>query len=565
MPSAFSLKTISRRRWSYSERSASSQLSRALTITCRGKRIDREELFKYTNGRFLANEKKAVDRRYVNFDIDRLCAIAASTGSQHSPVRTIEKMEGGFSRALLLSKDDGSEIVAKIPFSIAGPPKYTTASEVAVLQYLHTHTQVPVPKVLAWNADSLNPVGAEYIMMEKAPGIQLFNVWADMSDLDQLCVVKQLTKLEGEITKIRFPASGSLYLRKSMAEDDTYVPLNQEVDPSGQFCIGPSCERGWSAVAKTASSRYNRGPWPTLSSFGIALAELEITLLRQNWTSTISAFDPPRGSYDEQIAVLEMTKEAMSRLDECTFINQASEPVLWHTDPHMGNIFVSEKDPSQIVSLIDWQSIIVLPIFIQARFPKMLPVEEDYALGMNNLPKLPQNYSEMDAKDKEYAEYKLKEARLAKLYELKLGLENNQAHKAFHMPSFLRELFIRCVEVSEEGVIPLRACLIELSSVWNDLGFTDQCPFNFSEDDLQKHEQQFERYRDYHNVHELARKILDTDSEGWISPYLDFATKQQQNEELLQEVMRQSIEYNKSPEEIRRIWPYLERSQDSQL
>jgi hypothetical protein len=44
-------------------------------------------------------------------------------------------MEGGFSKALLLSKEDGSEIIAKIPFSIAGPPKYTTASEVAVLQY----------------------------------------------------------------------------------------------------------------------------------------------------------------------------------------------------------------------------------------------------------------------------------------------------------------------------------------------------------------------------------------------------------------------------------------------
>jgi hypothetical protein len=44
-------------------------------------------------------------------------------------------MEGGFSKALLLRKEDGSEIIAKIPFSIAGPPKYTTASEVAVLQY----------------------------------------------------------------------------------------------------------------------------------------------------------------------------------------------------------------------------------------------------------------------------------------------------------------------------------------------------------------------------------------------------------------------------------------------
>jgi hypothetical protein len=63
-------------------------------------------------------------------------AIAASTGGQqNSPINAIEKMEGGFSKALLLRKEDGSEIIAKIPFPIAGPPKYTTASEVAVLKY----------------------------------------------------------------------------------------------------------------------------------------------------------------------------------------------------------------------------------------------------------------------------------------------------------------------------------------------------------------------------------------------------------------------------------------------
>ena len=33
-----------------------------------------------------------------------------------------------------------------------------------------SHTTIPVPKILAWNSDPKNPVGAEYIIMEKAPG-----------------------------------------------------------------------------------------------------------------------------------------------------------------------------------------------------------------------------------------------------------------------------------------------------------------------------------------------------------------------------------------------------------
>lgn len=71
----------------------------------------------------------------MKFDVDQLCAVAASAGRKYSPVLAIEKMEGGFSKALLLRKKDGSEIVAKIPSSIAGPLKYTTASEVAILKY----------------------------------------------------------------------------------------------------------------------------------------------------------------------------------------------------------------------------------------------------------------------------------------------------------------------------------------------------------------------------------------------------------------------------------------------
>jgi hypothetical protein len=129
---------------------------------------------------------------------------------------------------------------------------------------VNTHTQVPVPKVLAWNSDPSNPVGVEYIIMEKAPGVQLFKAWDDMSDADQFHFVLKLTELEGQIAKIRFPANGSLYLRESMGNSDAFVNLDSEIDPSGQFCIGPSCERGWHPQGTTTSlqSCFNRGPCP---------------------------------------------------------------------------------------------------------------------------------------------------------------------------------------------------------------------------------------------------------------------------------------------------------------
>jgi hypothetical protein len=78
----------------------------------------------------------------VRFDVEKLCAVAAAAGGKYSPIEAIEKMEGGFCKALVMRKEDGSEVVAKIPLSIAGPAKYTTASEVAVLEFGKTTTSL---------------------------------------------------------------------------------------------------------------------------------------------------------------------------------------------------------------------------------------------------------------------------------------------------------------------------------------------------------------------------------------------------------------------------------------
>jgi hypothetical protein len=226
----------------------------------------------------------------------------------------------------------------------------------------------------------------------------------------------------------------------------------------------------------------------------------------------------------------------------------------------MGNIYSKPEDLSHICSIIDWQSIVVSPLYLQARFPEFLSVDDDYVLGLTEEPKLPQGYDSMDANGKKLAALKFEDTKMSKFYELSTANQHLRTHYAFLMPQFTRELFIRCGEVSEEGVIPLRACLIEFADAWGELGFLGECPFSFSEEDRRQHHQQFQDYRDFHRVQEVARKLLSTDSEGWISPQLDFVERQRMNTELLQEVMRRSNEYNKTAEEIQSIWPFREKA-----
>ncbi|OJJ45135.1 hypothetical protein ASPZODRAFT_54014, partial [Penicilliopsis zonata CBS 506.65] len=94
-----------------------------------GEPIKREQLFAYTNGRFLVNEKEQVLKRYAEFDLDALCTLVSSLPSISSPIEKIEKMEGGFNKALLMTAINGKEVIAKIPCPRVVPPKYSTASE----------------------------------------------------------------------------------------------------------------------------------------------------------------------------------------------------------------------------------------------------------------------------------------------------------------------------------------------------------------------------------------------------------------------------------------------------
>lgn len=106
------------------------------------------------------------------------------------------------------------------------------------------NTTIPVPRVLSWSADRGNSVGAEYIVMEKASGVPLFRIWGDMTEFEKLQLIQNLTKLEAQLSAILFPAYGGLYLRDHLQNSGhRCLLLDDYVDPSQSFCIGPSPDR----------------------------------------------------------------------------------------------------------------------------------------------------------------------------------------------------------------------------------------------------------------------------------------------------------------------------------
>lgn len=261
-----------------------------------------------------------------------------------------------------------------------------------------------------------------------------------------------------------------------------------------------------------------------------------------------------QGTVKEQAHLLESTINLMRMLDSHPTLIKSGQPTLWHTDLHMGNIYVAPNESSQIVSMIDFQSLSVLPAFLQAQWPIFLKPPHSYIKGLVQS-KLPDEFDELDEESKLLAEREWSQAKLAKAYEVSTYLEDRVAHEAMNVPRVFRELFVRCGEVSEVGVIPLRACLIEIFQNWSTLGFTGQCPFSFTEEEIDTHEQQFIGYQAWHEVQRLAWECLDTDAEGWVAPEVDIAEKRKQNKELLS-MFIERMAGEKSPEEAMKMWPF---------
>jgi len=172
---------------------------------------------------------------------------------------------------------------------------------------------------------------------------------------------------------------------------------------------------------------------------------------------------------------------------------------------------------------------------------------------------LPDDYSQLDPEEQEIAKYQRGLAYRTKAYEVSNFINNPVHHDAMNIPRVFRELFLHCGETWEVGCVPLRACLIELSTSWGDLKLSGACPFSFTKDELCAHEDQFKEYQEWHKVRDFAKEYLSTDDEGWVSPELDFDEMLVRNRNLLN-LYLDKMAGDKSPAEVRKMWPFLEES-----
>lgn len=78
-----------------------------------------------------------MSQRYVRFDINELARLAAEAVGSQSCVDISKHHDGMYNKVFFLTMENGTQAVAKVPNPNAGRPHFTTASEVATMDFVY--------------------------------------------------------------------------------------------------------------------------------------------------------------------------------------------------------------------------------------------------------------------------------------------------------------------------------------------------------------------------------------------------------------------------------------------
>ncbi|KAL8827064.1 MAG: hypothetical protein Q9170_007160 [Blastenia crenularia] len=464
-----------------------------------------EDFFRYTKYRFVYNEAEQLARRYVKFDMNELARIAAdSVGS--SPCQRVEKYaEGESNKIFLVTTEEGKEVIAKVPQPQAGCPHFTTASEVATMDYARNVLGLPIPKIYAWSSESLSTsVGAEYIIMEKAPGKELEQFWPELPADHKIQILTQLVQFQKRLTAPKFPGIGSLYYAESLNANDPCITLEERqpknASSSRKFVIGPTNDHRFKEDPDDSSC--DRGAWSRIEDYLVAVGRYSLDHTHQG-SVTPGIFGGPgwyQPSNSRKVAALnDYIKITPYLLPEDSTANTA---VLWHDDLHSGNILVDPDDPGRIVCLIDWQSSHIAPLFRHHIRPTFLDFEGPKPmLGFDGdarkPPKLPANFQELSHEEQKNAEALRHQQTFYKMFEILSAKENPYASEALlHEQTLSCQLIDFASLIGRHAEPVVKSRLIEAVDEWEQIVGPEgpPCPLEYTEEERKANAEELQQW-----------------------------------------------------------------------
>ncbi|KAJ5594706.1 uncharacterized protein N7459_000914 [Penicillium hispanicum] len=406
--------------------------------------------------------------------MNELAKLAADSVGAEECIQVEKFPDGMFNKSFLFTMGNGAQVVGKVPNPNAGQAHYTTASEVATMDFMRNILGTPVPRVLAWCSKAKQTsVGAEYIIMEKAEGAQLSNFWPGMEIESRLEIVKAMSRYQKSWMSTSFTKYGSLYYSPDLTHNAECFLVNTHGIPTKEprFAIGPSTGRDQVDHSRIGID-FDRGPWDSALQYRRAVGFREIACIQNiaELPRSPVTLCGPRTYCPSRSKKLDAVHSYLQLVQYLLPTNQSiAAPFLWHGDLHTENIFVNPECPTEILGIIDWQSTEILPLFDHARQPCFLDYDGPQINSLRP-PDYPKNLDKLSLAEQHEAKSLYFKMSLSALYKTLISLDNPTLYKAMEFrQTRCFDLLLLAQNLLVDGEALYRATVMELEEEWSNI------------------------------------------------------------------------------------------------
>lgn len=226
-------------------------------------------------------------------------------------------------------------------------PHVKTLNEVGVMYWVRENTEIPVPKVVRFDAFEDNLIGHEFTLLEKAPGVSIDSIYDTLSSTAKANLVEQLLDYLIQLHQKSWESGyvGGLTLQGGNIANGPPIDeyFWQLSDIKKYWGPGESVE-SLNPIQATGYDSY--------TSFIVASVEKYIYALEKHESLV---------SFRDLIPRLRTFNQAISSPRYAPELNKVKY-ILAHKDLHFANIMCDPADPSgRITAILDWEFSGVVP------------------------------------------------------------------------------------------------------------------------------------------------------------------------------------------------------------
>ncbi|KAK0627893.1 phosphotransferase enzyme family-domain-containing protein [Immersiella caudata] len=267
---------------------------------------------------------------------DADCAVYFHTAGTYNKLYLVDSSRGRYMMRVSLPVDPGAK----------------TRGEVATLQLVRRKTDIPVPRVIAFDDTSSSEIGFEWILMELMPGRPTYYRWRRMTMSQKETLVSRVAEFQAQLFRCGPPGFSGFRAIGTLGTSEVPEP-------------GPIVS---AVFFEGAHFHYTVPRGPFNSSHDWLRAHLMIII--KEHTTALANSDAADREYAE--GVLRVTRKLLRLLPKIfpQLIHPPERTVLWHDELSLMNLMVD--DSGRITAVIDWECVSTMPRWVASQMPEFL-------------------------------------------------------------------------------------------------------------------------------------------------------------------------------------------------